>query len=251
MTIRRLRIVWPDAAPFRDRDDRPIRILAVSDEPERALEIERNRKLLGPIDLVVGCGDLEPGYLCFVADAFRAPLAYVRGNHDRGLSWEAGRSSLPIALRPASAETIDGLPILGLEWPDVGDGRGRRRDDIAWRQVLRLGLGRVRARISGRSAVPLVLSHAPPRGIGDVPTDYYHTGFTAYRWLLRSLRPPLWLHGHTPPAAVAGRRLRAGSTTVVNVTGATLVELLRPGTVDGAAGEMVEAESVSVLPPDG
>jgi hypothetical protein len=46
-----------------------------------------DRDALGPIDLAVGCGDLSPAWLCFLGDAFCAPLVYVRGNHDRQGSW--------------------------------------------------------------------------------------------------------------------------------------------------------------------
>ena len=51
----------------------------------------------------------------------------------------------------------------------------------------------------------------------------------AYRWLLERLHPPLWLHGHVPPASVDGWRIEHDGSTVVNVTGAVLVELLPPG----------------------
>jgi hypothetical protein len=46
--------------------------------------------------------------------------------------------------------------------------------------------------------------------------------------LLERLRPPLWLHGHTTTASVPSLVVQAGPTTVVNVTGAVLVELTPP-----------------------
>ena len=49
----RLRLQWPDPAPFVDRDDRPIRILAISDEPDPSLESQATRSGLGPIDLIL------------------------------------------------------------------------------------------------------------------------------------------------------------------------------------------------------
>jgi Icc-related predicted phosphoesterase len=78
------------------------------------------------------------------------------------------------------------------------------------------------------SAPVLVLSHAPPRDAGDTPTDAYHVGLAAYRFLAHRLRPPLWLHGHTNPAAQEHWRVDIGQTTYVNVTGSVLVELLPP-----------------------
>jgi len=95
--IRRVTVEWPDPRPFVSREGRPIRLLAVSDEPEPAFEFQRNRDELEPIDGIVGCGDLAPSWLAFLADAFRAPLVYVLGNHDRGGDWgehrQIGRAS--------------------------------------------------------------------------------------------------------------------------------------------------------------
>ena len=54
----RLRLPWPDETAFAGRDGRPIRLLAVSDEVEPALEQVATRHALGPIDMVLGAGDL-------------------------------------------------------------------------------------------------------------------------------------------------------------------------------------------------
>ncbi|HEY6057971.1 MAG TPA: hypothetical protein VIV06_08060, partial [Candidatus Limnocylindrales bacterium] len=86
---RRLRLAWPDERPFERLGRSTIRILALSDEADPTLEDARNRAGLGPIDLVVGCGDLKPDRLAFAADSLHAPLAFVRGNHDAGEGWEA------------------------------------------------------------------------------------------------------------------------------------------------------------------
>ena len=92
----RLRVTWPDATPFRERDGRPIRILAVSDEPDQTLDSAATRDGLGEVDLIIGAGDLEPEYLSFVSDAFHAPLRYIRGNHDVGSAWaHTERTLLP------------------------------------------------------------------------------------------------------------------------------------------------------------
>ncbi|MEP7159422.1 MAG: hypothetical protein ABI797_08330, partial [Chloroflexota bacterium] len=76
-----------------------------------------------------------------------------------------------------------------------------------------------------RGARPhIVLSHVPPRGVGDVPEDAYHRGFAGYRWLCRRLSPVLWIHGHTALSTVSGWRQDWGGTAFVNATGAVLVE---------------------------
>ena len=212
---RRLTLTWPDPRPFSDRDGRPFRILAASDEPDPALEHETNRRALGAIDAIVACGDLESDWLSFLGDAFHAPIVRVLGNHDV-------RPDEPAIFVPepllAGVETRLGIPIVGLSWP----GRPPRRDALlSWLQVIRIAI----RRIAGQPV--LVASHIAPAGAGDAP-DHYHQGLRSYRWLLHRLRPPLWLHGHTTMASIADWRVTAGDTIVANVTGSLLVELRPP-----------------------
>jgi hypothetical protein len=82
----------------------------------------------------------------------------------------------------------------------------------------------------GRSRPVIVISHVPPLGAGDMPSAAgYHRGFRGYSWLMGRLRPPLWLHGHTPLAATTEWQIQRGSTTLVNVTGAVVIEIWAPG----------------------
>jgi len=221
---RRLRLVWPDPRPFRDRDRRPIRLLAASDEPDPTLEVAANRDALGPIDAIVGCGDLEPYWLSFLGDAFCVPIGHVAGNHDRGAAWEARSvEQIPRALPGGSITRLAGLPMAALPWPGAGEHGNIRNESLAWRHSLTLA----RRRLGVRSEPLLVISHVPPAGAGDAP-DAYHEGFRAYRWLLDRLQPPLWLHGHVTTASVPDLRVDVGRTTLVNVTGSVLIELEPP-----------------------
>lgn len=217
--IRRLTYDWP--GPLGPAaGNRPVRFLAVSDEQEATLGEARNRSAISPIDGVLGCGDLEPDYLAFLGDAFRVPLLYVRGNHDRGGAWDGAHDLVPAPL-PARSHELAGIEVSGLSWPTARRDLALRDELAAWRQSLGLY---VRARLRG--PMPrIILSHVPPRGLGDAPTDPYHAGFAAYRWLCRQINPVLWLHGHTTRAAAGAMSMRWGSTTLVNVTGAVLIEL--------------------------
>ena len=218
---RRLTVEWPDAAPFRDRAG-ALRLLATSDEADPTIDDPRNREALGRVDLVIGCGDLSPDRLCFMADAFRAPVVYVRGNHDRGGPWPTP-GHLPPPSQGVDRGTIEGLALLGLPWPSPEREPALHDELAAWRQVLRRAGGSLVA--PGRPPL-LVFSHVPPRGAGDTPTDPYHVGFAAYRFVLDRLRPPLWIHGHSSLAAGTTWQVRHDGTAVVNVTGTVLIELL-------------------------
>jgi hypothetical protein len=221
----RLSLPWPDPAPFVARDGRPIRILAVSDEPDPSLDAAATRSRIGGVDLVIGAGDLEPDYLGFVADAFDAPLRYVRGNHDVGPAWSASRrSQLPEPMSDGRIVTEAGLRLLGFSGSPVYNDRGMQVSALGmWAKAIGSWSAAQRARPL------LVVTHAPPRDLND-DTDRAHRGFTAFRWLVDRLSPPLWLHGHTALVrrGIDARCTRHEGTLFYNCTGATLVELTPP-----------------------
>jgi hypothetical protein len=221
----RLRVVWPDPTPFAGRNGEPIRILAISDEPDPALDSPSTRDGLGPIDLIIGAGDLQPEYLSFVTDAFHAPLRYVRGNHDVGAAWRhTEHAVLPEPMPEGMVINEVGVAIIGFSGSPVYSGRGHEISGWRmWATALRAW-----TRVRGSRPV-LVVSHAPPRDVND-DDDLAHRGFPAFRWLAERLTPPLWLHGHTALVrrGIDDRCAHLGPTLVFNCTGATLVELHAP-----------------------
>ncbi|HEX2884116.1 MAG TPA: metallophosphoesterase [Candidatus Limnocylindria bacterium] len=222
----RLSVRWPDPAPFVGRDGRPIRLLAVSDEPDPTLDSAATREGLGPIDFIVGAGDLEPPYLAFVSDAFHAPLRYIRGNHDVGLGWRhTERAILPEPMEDGQVVTEHGIRLLGFSGSPTYNQRGMQVSAAGmWLKVM---LAWPRARALGPI---IVVTHAPPRDVND-DHDHAHRGFAAFRWLVERLRPPLWLHGHTALVrrGIDDRSAELSGTLFYNCTGATLIELLPPG----------------------
>ena len=221
----RLTLAWPDPAPFVDRDRAPIRILAVSDEPDRTLDSETTRERLGHVDLIIGAGDLEPDYLSFVADAFHAPLHYIRGNHDVGSAWtDTRRRHLPEPMRDGTIVEELGLRLLGFSGSPIYNERNMQVSALGmWARVI----GGWRA--ARRERPVLVVTHAPPRDVND-DDDLAHRGFTSFRWLADRLEPPLWLHGHTALVrrGIDDRTARHRGTLFYNCTGATLIELTPP-----------------------
>jgi hypothetical protein len=223
----RLTLEWPDARAFNGRQDRPLRLLAVSDEADPTLDSEASRAAVGPVDIVVGAGDLDPGYLAYLADAFAVPLFYVRGNHDVGEAWEKEQEHLPEPMVDGHVHHEAGLRLMGFSGSPRYAPHGRADVDqqvsamSMWRRVLGAWPG-----AAVRRPV-IVITHAAPRGLNDAG-DAAHRGFTAFRWLLRRLAPPLWIHGHTALVrrGIDARTARSGPTLLVNVTGATVIELV-------------------------
>lgn len=224
----RLRVEWPDARLFQARGGRAVRLLALADEPDPALDSSVTRERLGPIDAVIGCGDLTPDYLEFAADAFGAPLHYVRGNHDAGAAWDAGTrdGTCPMPLPDGRIVEEGGLPIVGFGGsPKYSDAGYEIAQGAMWWRVLRF------AATHRKRRPVLVVTHAAPRGAND-GADHAHRGFPAFRWLAERLQPPLWLHGHTTLIRrdTGSRTSRIGATLLYNCEGSTLVELEPPGT---------------------
>ena len=221
----RLRLTWPDPTPFAGRDGRPIRVLAVSDEPDPSLDSEATRAGLGSIDFIIGAGDLEPEYLGFVSDAFHAPLRYVRGNHDVGPAWtHTERVLLPEPMADGAIVEECGIRMVGFSGSPRYNQRNMQIGSSAmWLKVIGAWARAQRAR------PVIVVTHAPPRDVND-DDDLAHRGFTAFRWLSSRLDPPLWLHGHTALVrrGIDDRTARHGGTLFYNCTGATLIELAPP-----------------------
>jgi len=206
-----------------------VRVLAVSDEVDTGLW--HHLDVLGPIELVVACGDLPFEYLAHLADGLDAPLVFVPGNHDadvsgyresrNGLILRAGLPAQPPW--PAGAVNVDGavVDVAGLRIAGLGgcvrygDGPNQYSQRQQRHRARRLVAAARWRRWRDGIGVDVVLTHAPPLGVGD-GNDEPHHGFRAHRDLVARLHPPLLLHGHVDRDG-ADRCL--GSTVVRNVVG--------------------------------
>lgn len=175
---------------------------------------------MGPIDLVLGCGDLSADYLDGLATRYRAPLLFVRGNHD---------PPRPEGDYPVGADLdgrvveLAGLRIAGLEGAHWY--RGGPQQYREWQmtlKALRLGL-RLR-----RRPLDILLTHGPPAGVHE-GTDLAHRGLRAVRRATEHWKPRLLLHGHVHPyGSQTQREATIGPTRVINVVGHRVLELNAP-----------------------
>jgi hypothetical protein len=234
-------------------------VLAVSDEVDDALLADTRRldglgrrartsRPAGPgraptVELILACGDLPFEYLDSLMNALDVPLVFVPGNHDPDLSgYRSSRAGLMLrAGLPARAPWPDGavnadgriVDVAGLRVAGLGGCRrycGGPNQYTDGQQARRARALRTRAgwrrRRDGRG-VDVVLTHAPPRGVGD-GDDPPHRGFTALHGLVAALGPAALLHGHVHPYGAPVRSATLGRTVVCNVTGWHLLEI-RPG----------------------
>jgi Icc-related predicted phosphoesterase len=79
-------------------------------------------------------------------------------------------------------------------------------------------------RLRYKRFVDVLVTHAPPRGIGD-GEDRCHTGFRVFLWFIRWFKPRYVLHGHMHLIDANAQRItRIGETEVINVYRSYLLE---------------------------
>jgi hypothetical protein len=219
-----------------------VRVLAVSDEVDEGLCA--NVGLAGGAELIAACGDLPFDYLRYLMNALDVPLVFVPGNHDPDLSgYRVSRAGLTLrAGLPAQPPWPDGavcaegriVDVAGLRIAGLGGcrrysgGPNQYSDRQQSRRARALSRRARWRRMRDGRRVDVLLTHAPPRGVGD-GDDPVHQGFTALNRLAARLQPALLLHGHVAACEVASPDRPLGGTTVYNAVGRHLIDI-EPGT---------------------
>ena len=165
-----------------------MKILAVSDEECPALWDYYVPGRLSEYDLILSSGDLKASYLSFLVTMGRSPLLYVHGNHDTHYA------SAP----PQGCDCIDdclvsynGVRILGLG----GCRRYHQGEHQYTEKEMRRRIRKLRFALWRSKGVDIVVTHAPPHGLGD-DSDPAHWGFESLVELLDKYQPQYLLHGH-------------------------------------------------------
>ena len=187
-----------------------MKILTVSDEECKALWDYYTPGRLKEYDLILSCGDLNPNYLSFLVTMARCPVLYVPGNHDLRYSLEP----------PEGCDCIDGGLVVynGLRILGLGGCRRYHPGPHQYsEQEMRRRIRRLKWRIRLLGGVDIVVTHAPPHGLGD-DEDVAHWGFEALREFLDRYHPRYLVHGHVHMSYGHNipREIDYNGTTVVN-----------------------------------
>ena len=165
-----------------------MKILTVSDKECAALWDYYQSGRLSEFDLILSAGDLKADYLSFLVTMARCPVLYVHGNHDTGYD----------RCPPEGCDCIDdqfviynGLRILGLG----GCRKYRPGPHQYTEKQMRARIRRLKWLLWRHKGVDIVLTHAPPEGLGD-SDDPAHWGFEALRELIETYHPQYLIHGH-------------------------------------------------------
>jgi uncharacterized protein len=183
-----------------------VRVLAIADEEVPAMQ-SRVRDLR--VDLVLAAGDLPWDYLESVVSLLDAPAAYVPGNHDP----RAGAGPRGLVDVDGHVLTVGGLRVAGLggcvRYNDGPHQYTQSEYDSRARRLLR--------EAGDTAAVDVLLTHAPPLGLGDDESDPSHVGISALHGVIETLRPTWHLHGHIHPYGMHKPDRQLGPTTIRNV----------------------------------
>ena len=165
-----------------------MKILCIADEELTIFWDSYVPGRLKEYDLILSSGDLKATYLSFIVTMARAPVMYVHGNHDTGYA----------VTEPEGCDSIDGqmveyrgLRILGLGgclWYRPGAHQYSEKE-------MRKRIWKLRWQIAKYGGVDIIVTHAPPRGVGD-GEDRAHQGFECFLELMDTYRPRYLLHGH-------------------------------------------------------
>jgi calcineurin-like phosphoesterase family protein len=220
----------------------PVRVLAVSDEVDDVLC--RDTSPAASADVIVGCGDLPFDYLGHLMARLDVPLVFVPGNHDPDVSgYRTSRAGLELRAGlpteppwPAGAVNIDGriAEVAGLTIAGLGgclryrDGPNQYTQRQFARRARRLAATQRWRSARGHGPIDVLLTHAPPFGVGD-GEDPPHHGFQALHGLIARTTPPLLLHGHIHPYGADTPDRFVGTTTVRNVVGWHLFDVAVSG----------------------
>jgi Icc-related predicted phosphoesterase len=184
-----------------------VRVLVVADEEVSAMS-SRVRHLR--VDLVLAAGDLPWSYLETLVSMVDAPAAFVPGNHDP--STAGGKDPQGLINLDGRVLTVGGLRIAGLggcvRYNDGPHQYTQREYDRRARRLVKDA--------RGGEPVAVLLTHAPPLGLGDEP-DPCHVGISALHGVLEALRPAWHLHGHIHPYGMHKPDRQLGPTKIRNV----------------------------------
>jgi hypothetical protein len=202
-----------------------VNVLVIADEVAPHLR-EHTLRDLAP-DLVLAAGDLPWDYLEWVASTVEVPMVFVPGNHDPEIT--SRRSGLfsewtePGALceypRPHGVMNADERVVEAAGLRIAGLGGCVRYNRGPHQYTQRQYAGRAKRLLrTARSGGPVdvLLTHAPPKGLGDAE-DGPHVGIEALHGVIERLEPTWHLHGHIHPYGLTMPDRHVGPTTIRNV----------------------------------
>lgn len=165
-----------------------MRILVISDVPEKKYWDYYKEGDFDQFDLILSCGDLPPQYLEFIVTLSNKTLLYVHGNHD-----DCYLDTPPDGCICIEDTVYDfkGLRIAGLGGSNrYKDGKFMFTDKEMKHRVRKL-----RWKLLRNKKLDMILAHSAIKGFDD-DEDIPHQGFSAFEPLIDNYKPKYFIHGH-------------------------------------------------------
>ena len=216
-----------------------MKVLCIADHIDPFIYTEGVKRRFADVDVVLSCGDLSFEYYDFIVSNLNKPLYFVFGNHHLEPRSPSARPGEVFAghdgdWRDVSGAThlerrvrrVKGLALAGLGGSIWYNGGEHQYTNLGmFFGILRLFPGLLWNRIFHGRWLDILVTHAPPYGINDLP-DPCHTGFRVFLWFMRTFKPRYLVHGHVHlydrNAARAARYLQ---TTVLNAYDHAIIDL--------------------------
>lgn len=197
-----------------------MKILSVADTVVRPLlELVGGEPALAGIDLILGCGDLPPEYLKDLRQRYDVPLFYVLGNHDLRFKEAPPVGCFHIDRKIVEFGSLKLTGFSGSRWYNGGINQYSEKEMNRFLKKMRFALWRSKG-------IDLVVTHAPPRFIGDAE-DPCHRGFRSFRSFIDKYKPRYFIHGHIHALFEddSERVTQFNSTSVINSYGYHVLEI--------------------------
>lgn len=168
-------------------------------------------------ELVLSAGDLPWDYVEWLASTVSCPMVYVPGNHDPEIRVDHDDDYQGI--RPLGVIHADQLVVeaAGLRIAGLGGCVRYRPGPHQYSQRQYAGrAARLLRRARRGGPVDVLLTHTPPKGLGD-GEDRPHEGIEALHKVIERLQPTWHLHGHIHPYGMTMPDRTVGPTTIRNV----------------------------------
>ncbi len=195
-----------------------MRLLLVSDTVDSDLVV-RGHSYHNRVDAIIACGDLPPEYLIRLRNLYDAPLYYVLGNHDIRHQQTPPVGCIPLDRRMMRLGPYRIVGFSGCRWYNGGVYQYTEKE-------MRHAVKKMRLSFWYRGKPDIVVTHAPPRLLGD-QEDLPHRGFRVFRWLVDRYSPRYFLHGHIHRhfSDDSERVIVHKETTIVNCFGSYVLEI--------------------------
>lgn len=210
-----------------------LKILAVSDIEHPRIYDQMIKDRFGDVDFVLACGDLPNFYLDYIISMLNIPMFYVNGNHvPQNLKYPNQNQEEPQGAYNLHKRVIYNrefnIIIAGIEGcQKYNKGRHQYTQSEMWLMILAMVPTLIWNKLFYGRYLDIFVAHAPAWKIND-ETDLAHRGIKAFRWLIETFHPRVFLHGHVHTNRNLPSQVHQhGPTSIYNAYGYQVVEFER------------------------